>query len=335
MIRGYGKRGNFNDALRMSERMASEGFQLTQDTMSGLLDAQLLINDLDGCMRLVDTMQKSQFRLNLLRTRKLIHALCLARRVDDAFLIFDMAFKNRVEGDISIYNDLIDLSANCHCPHRVLPVFKSLEERGIRPDFARSKTLVFLLSQNDCYKEALTVLNRIPMGSQRANMDAYMEMISACFRANTGEEAMRLVKEYLIITSAKHRPLHFFHFVLQGFRYLKDWASAGVIYDLILKEEGIEPDYDTYREYISCLLEGRKFKLAIEVYETMVKHGFEIQRDLVNVYVTYFSVSVNGDYHDRAWDMYIKGESCTSATGQIAYITMGKAWPARIQESEL
>jgi hypothetical protein len=56
-----------------------------------------------------------------------------------------MAFQNRVEGDISIYNDLIDLSANCHCPHRVLPVFKSLEGRGIRPDFARSKTLVFLL----------------------------------------------------------------------------------------------------------------------------------------------------------------------------------------------
>ena len=145
MIRGYGKRGNFDDALKMSERMTSEGFPLTQDTMSGLLDAQLLINDLDGCMQVVDTMQNSKFRLNLLRTRKLIHALCLARRVDDAFLIFDMAFKNRVEGDISIYNDLIDLSANCHCPHRVLPVFKSLEDRGIRPDFARSNTLVYLL----------------------------------------------------------------------------------------------------------------------------------------------------------------------------------------------
>jgi pentatricopeptide repeat protein len=61
MIRGYGKRGNFNDALRMSERMASEGLQLTQDTMSGLMDAQLLIDDLDGCMRLVDTMQKSYY----------------------------------------------------------------------------------------------------------------------------------------------------------------------------------------------------------------------------------------------------------------------------------
>ena len=189
----------------------------------------------------------------------------------------------------------------------------------------RDNTLVYRFSQNDCYKEALTVLNRIPMGSQRANMDAYMEMISACFRANTGDEAMRLVKEYLIITSAKHRPLHFFHFVLRGFRYLKDWASAGVIYDLILKEEGIEPDYDTYREYISCLLEGRKFKLAVEVYETMVKQGFEIQRDLVNVYVTYFSVSVNGDYHDRAWDMYIKGESCKGPVVE----------KARIQESEL
>jgi hypothetical protein len=59
-----------------------------------------------------------------------------------------------------------------------------------------------------------------------------------------------LVKEYLAITSscakgATHRPLHFFHFVLQGFRHLRDWASAGVIYELILKEEGIEADYDT------------------------------------------------------------------------------------------
>jgi hypothetical protein len=35
------------------------------------------------------------------------------------------------------------------------------------------------------------------MGAQRASMDAYMEMISACFRANAGEEAMRLVQEYL------------------------------------------------------------------------------------------------------------------------------------------
>ena len=170
-----------------------------------------------------------------------------------------------------------------------------------------SDTSSYRFSQMDCYKEALTVLNRIPMGSQRANMDSYMEMISASFRANAGDEAMRLVKEYLTITSAKHRPLHFFHFVLRGFRYLKDSASAGVIYDLILQEEGIEPDYDTYREYISCLLEGRRFKLAIEVYETMVQHGFEIQLDLVNVYVTCFSASVNGDYHDRAWDMYIKG----------------------------
>ena len=57
----------------------------------------------------------------------------------------------------------------------------------------------------------------------------------------------------------------------------------------------------------------------------MVKQGFEIQRDLVNVYVTYFSVSVNGDYHDRAWDMYIKGESCKGPVVE----------KARIQESEL
>ena len=33
--------------------------------------------------------------------------------------------------------------------------------------------------------------------------------------------------------------------MLQGFRHLRDWASAGVIYELILKEEGIEADYDT------------------------------------------------------------------------------------------
>jgi len=46
MVRGYGKRGNLSDALRMTEEMKAQGFEPTEDTLSALIDAHLLISDL-------------------------------------------------------------------------------------------------------------------------------------------------------------------------------------------------------------------------------------------------------------------------------------------------
>ena len=81
------------------------------------VDAYLLVADLDSCMKVANDMIHNNLTLNRVRSRKLIHALCLARRPDDAFLIFEHA----PEGDPVIYNDLIDLAMECHCPQRVLP----------------------------------------------------------------------------------------------------------------------------------------------------------------------------------------------------------------------
>ena len=86
------------------------------------VDAYLLVADLDSCMNVANDMIHNNLTLNRVRSRKLIHALCLARRPDDAFLIFEHA----PEGDPVIYNDLIDLAMECHCPQRVLPVHASM-----------------------------------------------------------------------------------------------------------------------------------------------------------------------------------------------------------------
>ena len=43
MIRGYGKRGNLDDALQMTKRMEANGFTPSADSMCGLIDAHLII----------------------------------------------------------------------------------------------------------------------------------------------------------------------------------------------------------------------------------------------------------------------------------------------------
>ena len=178
---------------------------------------------------------------------------------------------------------------------------------------------------------------------------------------------MRLIREYFQLAPPSKRPLFFFNFSLRGFRFLKDTQvdailmsiqhpnvhrsclhtfvciciihcavvlvqAAGTIYELILENDGVDPDYETYRcavswaqlswarksmsmclqtnpaspdisaskcsqisfrrtesvigsckglslilhvlfssrEYISCLLEGKKFRAAIQIYGKMI-----------------------------------------------------------------
>jgi pentatricopeptide repeat protein len=43
MIRGYGKRGNLDDALQMTKQMEANGFTPSADSMCGLIDAHMII----------------------------------------------------------------------------------------------------------------------------------------------------------------------------------------------------------------------------------------------------------------------------------------------------
>ena len=205
-----------------------------------------------------------------------------------------------------------------------------------------------------------------------------MELISACFRSGSSEEAMRylfcnesitknsmshalavsvgctdsqinrLFKEYLSLSHCTKRPLHFFNSCLRGFRFLKHPKAASEIFDVIKREEGLAPDYETYREYISVLLESQRFQSAIIVFQEMISAGWEIHTDLVNIYVQGFSASVNGtynlvmeycvgehrvpsdqiccsapgDHHQRAWDMYTQQTMLGKSLSAETYVSM-------------
>ena len=164
----------------------------------------------------------------------------------------------------------------------------------------------------------------------------------------TDSRINRLFREYLSLAHCTKRPLHFFNACLRGFRFLKHPKAASEIFDVIKREEGLAPDYETYREYISVLLESQRFQSAIIVFQEMISAGWEIHTDLVNIYVQGFSASVNGtynlvmeycvgehrvpsdqiccsapgDHHQRAWDMYTQQTMLGKSLSAETYVSM-------------
>jgi len=115
------------------------------------------------------------------RIRRLVHALCLQRRVDDAFAVIETAEEMGVDADVATCVDLIALAMQvpvpckahtrvfgsltsafmlygmeqCHCPHRVPTVFACISRRNYALDVQSAHTLVRLLSQIDAFQDAL------------------------------------------------------------------------------------------------------------------------------------------------------------------------------------
>lgn len=305
MIRCLGRTGNVKASLSILEEMKELGLEITEDTCCSLLEAHLEVCELDGCVRIFKDTIDAGYIVNLHRLRKLIHALCIDRRVEDAFEVFDLAVSVEVDGDLQVCSDLIDLAKECNCPERVPPVFQCMVRKAVRLDIGRSHVLISQLSQVDELSEAMTVLNWLPFSAQRANAETYMQLVGTCLRAGLGDEGMRVIKEFSQVAPSDKRPsLYFYNFCLRGYRGLKSPTSCQAIMELIWKEDQIDPDYESYSELICANLEARRFKPALVALNQMTKAGFQPQAALSNVYIVCLASSKALQHHDLAWAMY-------------------------------
>uniref|UniRef100_A0A6U4L7U1 Pentatricopeptide repeat-containing protein-mitochondrial domain-containing protein n=2 Tax=Hemiselmis andersenii TaxID=464988 RepID=A0A6U4L7U1_HEMAN len=305
MIRGYGKKGHLEDAINEMDRMEENGLTADQATYNSLLDASISSNNLEHSMRVLRNMQQQRLRINLLHMRRLIRGLCLQRNIADAFEVFDVGVANGVDGDLAVCSDLIDVSKECHMPERVPKVFACMQRRGLKLDYLRSHTLISLLSQVDELKSALTVLDLLPASAQRCHIGTYTQLVGSCFRANLGDEAMRLIKEYLGYAPADQGlTLQFFNYCMKGFRQLKSPAQCAEMQD-IMEERGVEPDYETFKEVICCCLEVRMYKQALHNFKLMNAAGFEAEEELANAYICGLAPSKVLNMHNLCWAMFV------------------------------
>lgn len=305
MIRGYGKKGHLEDAIHEMETMEDEGFEPNEETYNSLLDACISANDLEYAMSVVKDMKEQKIPFNLLRMRKLIQGLCLQRNIEDAFVVFDIGVASGVDGDLQVCSDLIDVSKECHMPERVPKVFACMQRRGLRLDFLRSHTLISLLSQVDELRDALCVLSLLPLSAQRCRIETYTHLVGSCFRASLGDEAMRLIKEYLDIAPADSGlSLDFFNYCIKGFRQLRSPAQCSEVM-AIMENRMFAPSYETYKEIICCSLEVAMYKQALQTFKTMNSAGFEAEEVLVNAYIQGLAPSKVLAMHNLCWDMFV------------------------------
>lgn len=90
--------------------------------------------------------------------------------------------------------------------------------------------------QVDELKDALSVLELLPISAQRCQIATYTQLVGACFRAGLGDEAMRLIKEYVQHAPADRGPsLSFFVYCMKGFRQLKSPGFCAEIQVCVLR----------------------------------------------------------------------------------------------------
>ena len=160
------------------------------------------------------------------RIRRLAHALCLQRRVDDAFAVIETAEEMGVDADVATCVDLIALAMQvpvpykahtavrvvhpfgsltsafmlygmeqCHCPHRVPTVFACISRRNYALDVQSAHTLVRLLSQIDAFQEALQV--RSPLQCLYPQPSCHSRIGATCLQCFAVEQLVYMVCQVL------------------------------------------------------------------------------------------------------------------------------------------
>lgn len=277
LIRGCGKWGQMDSALRLLSSMQSAGVSPTVVTYSVAVDACARTGGqiaLDRALELVDEMRDSGLEPNVVTYNSLIHACARAKNVEKAFWTLQMMRSDKVAPDNVTLCTLVDacgragMISKAFETMRSLPrEFPSLHHRGL-PTY--NALIHGCLKANDIAGMTYA-LEDMKKRHFRPNLVTYSTIISAHAKAGDIESALDTLAEMEAFGFRPNRLV--FTSIITAYGYRGNVASAMQMFDHARDLCG-EPDEELYTSAIVAAIVGGRVEMAVRLSKEMKRAGY-------------------------------------------------------------
>lgn len=276
IIRGCGRWGQLDAALRVLTSMRTAGVSPTVVTYSVAVDACARAGGslaLERAFELVDEMQSIGLEPNLVTYNSLIHACARARRADRAFAVTSRMQDARISPDIVTLCSLVDACGRSGCLHMAFDTIRNmpLENPRLRPNVPAYNALLhacFKAQSLDRLVMAFRDMRRLRL---QPNVVTYSTLISAY--ASAGD----MNKAVLKLARMRRRGLRpnrvTFTSLIAGYGRLGQVEDAMRILQEARETCG-EPDEELYTAAIVASVRGDRQETALKLAEEMSSAGF-------------------------------------------------------------
>lgn len=278
LIRGCGRWGQLDAALRLLSSMETAGVSPTIVTYSVAIDACARAGGpvaVDKAFELLTQMEKSGLEPNVVTFNSLIHACAQGNRVRLAFDVFNRMVRADVAPDIVTLCSLVDACGRAQDLDEAFRLIKSFPRkfRGLKPNVPVFNAIMHACSKAGDFDRMLRTFQEMKNYRLRPSVVTFSTLISAYASIGDVDEALHFLSE--MITTGLKPSRQAYTSIIAAYGRNGEVEKAMSMLNKTRIQFG-EPDEELYTAAIVAAIGGGRRELAVQLANEMNSAGYVV-----------------------------------------------------------
>mmetsp|Transcript_73021 Transcript_73021/g.116049 ORF Transcript_73021/g.116049 Transcript_73021/m.116049 type:complete len:1022 (-) Transcript_73021:59-3124(-) len=196
LIKGFASQGDAERAMKMYQRLKSQGLTMNLVAYSTLIDAQARAGNIDKAHALLEQMEQDGVKPNTVTYSSLVKGHCLKGDLDGALQVFQTMVAKGVKADTVMYNTILDGAVRASRFALCDQLIQEISQSGTDvSNFTLSIRVKMWGKRKQLEKAFAEVRKYSKAGTMQLDSKLCTCLISACFHNGAPDKALQALQE--------------------------------------------------------------------------------------------------------------------------------------------